>query len=446
MKKEHWLLIGSATLTLLLALLLLRWLAPQLIGLPLDLTLVRSSREIPPFYANIFERSDEVRPDGYLLNDPVMLVRAPPLYPDIHGLGPNDILGFRNRFVPTVADLVTIGDSQTYGNNALLEQSWPGWLGHVLKMKDLVIYNMSTGGWSAPQYLKAFEYAARLQPNVVIVAFYSGNDPTESFTLAYGNESWSFLRPDPHLRASDAPTVIFPPPESDLWKVRFKDGSESVFTAKLRYTSNDRDHPAVRAGWSILSAVAVRLSAEANKKGIKLVMTVVPTKELAYARKVASDGLAPPEEYRALITAEAANITELASQIKTLPNVHYIDLVEPLQSAVLKPKAHYPSDINGHPLSDGYKVIAETLYPTALRLNPARPLGPMAIKTKDNEHVLLLATREGIWRVSSTQVLAANGWRPGSVPVVTGWDLSGKPFRGDLTEINPRRFGPDAVR
>lgn len=446
MKKEHWLLIGSGTLTLLLALLLLRWLAPQLIGLPLDLTLVRSSREIPPFYANIFERNDEVRPDGYLLNDPVMLVRAPPLYPDVHGLGPNDILGFRNRFVPTVADLVTVGDSQTYGNNALLEQSWPGWLGHVLKMKDLVIYNMSTGGWSAPQYLKAFEYAARLQPNVVIVAFYSGNDPTESFTLVYGNESWGDLRPDPNLRASDAPAVIFPPPESDSWKARFKDGFETVFTPKLRHTSNDRDHPAVRAGWSILATVASRLSTEASKKDIKLVFTIVPTKELVYARKVSSDDLAPPEDYRTLIAAEATNITELASLIKALPNVLYIDLIEPLQLAVLKPKTHYPSNLNGHPLAEGYKVIADTLYPAVLRLNPARPLGPVAIKTKENEHLLLLATREGIWRVSSTQVLAANGWRPGSVPVVTGRDLSGKSFRGDLTETNPRRFGPDAVR
>lgn len=446
MRKEHWLLVGSIALTLFVALLLLRWLAPQLIGLPVDLMLVKSSREVPPFYANIFERKDQVRPDGYLLNDPVMLVRAPPLYPDTQGMGPNDVLGFRNRMVPTVADLVTIGDSQTYGNNTILEQSWPGWLGPTLKNKDLVIYNMSTGGWSAPQYLKAFEYARRLQPNVVIVAFYSGNDPMESFTLVYGNEHWGFLRPDPNLKESDAPAVIFPPPESDTWKVRFTDGTETVFSPKLRFTSNDRNHRAVRAGWSILSTVAAHLASEASKTNTKLILTIVPTKELVYARKIAAEGLVPPEEYRALIAAEATNITDLAEQIKALPNVHYADLIELLQLAVLQPKAYYPTNLNGHPLADGYKIIAEALSPTVLRLNPARPLGPMAIKANNNNHVLLLATREGVWRVSSTQVLAANGWKSESVPVVSERDLSGKPFRGDLTEINPRRFGPDAIK
>jgi lysophospholipase L1-like esterase len=446
MRKEHWLLVGSVTLTLLVALLLLRWLAPQLIGLPVDLTLVRSSREVPPYYANVFERNDAVRPDGFLLNDPVMLVRAPPLYPDGNNKGPHDILGFRNRAVPTVADLVTIGDSQTYGNNASLEQSWPGWMGSSLKNRDLVIYNMSTGGWSAPQYLKAFEYAARFQPNVVIVAFYSGNDATESFTLAYGNENWGFLRPDLNLKASDVPAVIFPTPESETWKVHFKDGSETIFVPKLRYTSNDRDHRAVRAGWSILSTVAARLASEANKRGIKLILTIVPTKELAYARKVAIENLAPPEEYRALVAAEAANITDFAKQIKALSNVHYVDLIEPLQLAVLKPSAYYPPSRNGHPLAAGYKVIAEALYPVVLQLNPARPLGPVAVTTNDDKRVLLLTTREGVWRVTSTQVLAANGWKLGNVPVVTERDLAGKPFRGVLVEINPQRFGPNAVR
>ena len=124
MKREWVLLLTSVTLTVVLALGLLRWLAPGLLGIPVDLQMVRVSEKLPPFFEGVFRIEDYQSPD-FILKDPYTSVRAKPLYPEINGMGPNDILGFRNRQVPNVAEVVVIGDSQTYGNNAILEQNWP---------------------------------------------------------------------------------------------------------------------------------------------------------------------------------------------------------------------------------------------------------------------------------------------------------------------------------
>ena len=42
-----------------------------------------------------------------------------------------DQWGFRNRSVPTAVDVVTIGDSHTYGNTAKSEDAWPSVAGRT---------------------------------------------------------------------------------------------------------------------------------------------------------------------------------------------------------------------------------------------------------------------------------------------------------------------------
>jgi hypothetical protein len=140
-------------LTLAACLLLLRRFAPTLLGLPPDLAVVQSSTEVPPFFDNIFRPSDfdyasplHVMDESFLIPDPVLL-RARPLFDDIGAWGPHDVLGFRNESVPNCADLITIGDSQTYGNNATIRSNWPGSLERSLGDQRLVLYNAAVGGW-----------------------------------------------------------------------------------------------------------------------------------------------------------------------------------------------------------------------------------------------------------------------------------------------------------
>jgi hypothetical protein len=269
MKKDWLLLLGTAVATVVLALLVIRWLAPQLLGVPKDLQLVQVRKQLPPFYEGVFRQGD-VRTQEILLQDPYTRIRGIPLLAEDFALGPHDILGFRNRAVPNVADVIAIGDSQTYGNNALLEDNWPSQLGRLLAPKHPIVYSMATGGWSAVQYLDIFTKAILFQPKVVVVAFYSGNDPLESFAMAYDIERWAALRPDPRLTGTEAPPVAFPPPESELWHVKFKDGCITTFSPKLRLASNMPDQPAVRAGYAIMRESARQISALAQSLNIGL--------------------------------------------------------------------------------------------------------------------------------------------------------------------------------
>lgn len=155
MKKDWLLLAASIAITLTIVLGILRWLAPQLLGISPDLQLVQIDKKVPPYFEHVF-RVEDFKSQVILIQDPITSVRAIPLYPDRGGYGPNDLLGFRNRAIPNSAKIVILGDSQTYGNNAVIEQNWPSFMHAELKSKGATLYNMSVGGWAAPQYLNMF--------------------------------------------------------------------------------------------------------------------------------------------------------------------------------------------------------------------------------------------------------------------------------------------------
>lgn len=445
---KEWLLLAAAVgVTLLLALGLIRWLAPQLLGIPLDLQTVRVSKEVPPFYENVF-RKDDYQSGDFLLKDPYTNVRARPMYYDVSGmLGPHDILGFRNISVPNVADIVTIGDSQTYGNNAALVANWPSQLGRLVADKPATVYSMAVGSWGAVQYANMATYASVFTPRVVIVAFYSGNDPQESVSLAYADERWAALRPEGHLdRSSVPPSPGFPPPVSAQWETRFLDGTTTTFTPGLRLVSNDTAYETVRAGYQIMEKVGRLMTITAEQANFQLVFTIIPTKELVYAEKLRRDGIVSPSDYEKLVDLERENIERLALSFRTLPRVEYVDLVAPLQKAALGRQPLYPGDMNGHPLPAGYRVIAEAMAPAVKRHLSAPPRGLLGIDRGDGRLTPVLVNAQGLWSFASEDLIAANGWRMENFRKTSMRDVVGIPLNGAITVANPEKFGPASLR
>ena len=101
------------------------------------------------------------------LLDPELISRGNPRYPE------HDANGFRNRAIPDSADIVTIGDSQTYGSGVAFDQAWP----RVLeKLSSCRIYNMAFGGYGPLQYSVLAREAVRFKPRLIFVAIYFGND------------------------------------------------------------------------------------------------------------------------------------------------------------------------------------------------------------------------------------------------------------------------------
>lgn len=444
MKKDLLLTLGVTIATLAISLAGIRLFMPQLLRIAPDLQVVELDERIPAFYENVFNAKSDWHEDGYLYNDPITMVRAPPFYPDLVEAGPNDVLGFRNRSVPNVADIIAIGDSQTYGNNAPLEGNWPSWMRKAIAEKRPVVYAMATGGWGAVQYLDMFRHAKRFQPRIVIVAFYTGNDSLDSFQAAYNIEQWSSLRVDPSLDRTAMSSIIVPKAAEDLWPVWFRDGVKTVFTPGRRLASNDTRNGAARVGYEIMAEVARTIAAEASGK-TRVVMTIIPTKELVYAPRLEQEKIALPPRFSNLIQAEKLNIQRLSATLQELADVIYVDVVTPLQRAALGSEQLYPDNDSGHPAEGGYKVIGDAVAKTVAPLLPESPQGLVAVMDESQQHYQLYLVTEGdLWDINDTKVLEANGWSGDEQPVtVMEYDLAGLRRRGPLSEVDPARFGPN---
>jgi len=91
-------------------------------------------------------------------------------------------LGLRSRRVPSQVDVVVLGDSQTYGINSSAEDAWPARLSEYTCRS---VYNMAVPASGPPHYLYNLDKALKLDPDLVIVGFYFGNDFWGSADFVY---------------------------------------------------------------------------------------------------------------------------------------------------------------------------------------------------------------------------------------------------------------------
>jgi lysophospholipase L1-like esterase len=432
------LVLASSLLAAGVGLLVLRLAVPRLFGASQDLKLLQLDTKVPAFFDNVFRDQDRTARDLMVL-DPIVRLRGRPFYPEAAGLGPHDLLGFRNREVPNVADVVTIGDSFTYGNNAALANNWPS----VLKAKlGASVYNLAMGGWGAVQYLDIFSKALFLEPRVAVVAFYSGNDALDSFKDAYGIDRFADLRLDSTLTANDMPEVKFPAPPDQWWEVTFRDGTRTTFSPELRLACNNRDTKAVRAGYAIMAEVVRRLALRAAAEKVKLVVTIIPTKELGYAPRIEREGIQPPAPYTALIANEQQNIAEFAAAARRIPGVTYVDLVGPLQASVATDSGLYPTSSDGHPLPPGYRAIGEHLAAAVTGDLPDLRDGFYRLRGPDDREWYYLYRNHQLWVFHRPRVAEQNGWSPDDARPVTSRDIARLEVAGIISAVDRSRFGP----
>ena len=438
MKKTLLLVLVNLVVTLAATYLLVRWLAPGLVGAPVDLQVVQRDEKVPPFYETVFAS------DGRVKNDPLTGTRMERLVPEpAHVGGPFDVLGFRNRAVPIVADVIAIGDSQTVGRNATFDWSWPSRLAVAPEVSPASLYSMASGGWGPVQYLYMAEKALAFRPRVIVVAFYTGNDAFDAVKIAYHLDAWTSLRALP--AAPPNPPSRWPPSADDLWTVEL-DGMRHVFTANARLMTNDRSLESTREGYRIMAEVGRRIGRLAAKGGAAAVFTIIPTKELVYAPRLARAGIAERPEYAKLIADEAANVDDLARALAAVPGATYVDVVKPLQEAADRGEILYPPNQNGHPVSTGYDLIARVLAPRVAALLPESvDDGLVRIDDAPNarEPAYALVRDGGLWRFPTTALAERNGWKLSDARPVTVRDVAQLADQGYVLEVAPAAYGPD---
>jgi hypothetical protein len=97
------------------------------------------------------------------------------VYPD------HDEWGYRNAARPERVEVVALGDSQTYGTGVRRDEAWPPALERRL---GISVYNMGNPNFGAPHYGLELQPALSLEPRVVLVTVYFGNDFYDAFRLA----------------------------------------------------------------------------------------------------------------------------------------------------------------------------------------------------------------------------------------------------------------------
>jgi len=340
-----------------------------------------------------------LNPADYLsattVRDEILGIRVPP------GTAGFDEWGFRNRRVPSAAEIVAIGDSHTYGNNAAMSESWPYVVGSVTGRS---VYNLSLGGYGPNQYYHLLKtHAVKLKPHWVFCGLYMGDDFENAFLMTYGRDYWSFLREG---RWGGVDADIWQVADSASWHegVRVWFSRKSIIyrlvvhgpvlgrlkgALQIRQASRGEDrsttslivaragiqeafrpiairdrlnqsNAAVREGMRITFELLTLMDKTCHVTGCQLVVVLIPTKETVFADYL----LRNPEMHLGRVVAELVE-HERRARTKLLEfldaaKIPYVDTLPALRRRVTD-QLYTRSDRDMHPGKNGYRVIGEAV-------------------------------------------------------------------------------------
>jgi hypothetical protein len=157
------------------------------------------------------ERVDRLLSPGLerTLPDARLGTRPNPALPD------HDVAGWRNEARPERAAIVTIGDSQTYGDEVRREDAWPQRLGRQLGRSS---YNLALGGYGPVQYLRLVDDAMELAPELVLVGLYAGNDLADAYSAVHERGLAPELLPDASRRSALAAAAAQRGDLAEAWR------------------------------------------------------------------------------------------------------------------------------------------------------------------------------------------------------------------------------------
>ncbi len=345
--------------------------------------------------------------DAPVTPDPHLVLRGNPLNRE------HDAAGYRNPRRPTKADIVVLGDSQSYGPSDP-RLAWPRLLSAETGQS---VYNMSLPGYGPGQSLLQLDDALSLKPGLVIVAPYFGNDFFDAFILALrhpdlGNslpvalwEAAAALERQRPLEleqdvlliyelgqpsASPKPSAVrrliaehvklygllralkhrfmAAPTQSPLLSREFTSAASALSPAQRQFASPlvgpdwrtiltapyrgrvlDDRDPRIRFGFAIARHAVRAISERCQAAGVDLLVVLIPTKESVFWPRVAAPDR--PPGLRQLVTDEERLRQEWVSDLRA-SGVKYLDA---LRAAPTQP---YYEDVDGHPNETGQRIIA----------------------------------------------------------------------------------------
>ena len=328
--------------------------------------------------------------------------------------------GFRNHSVPNKADIVIMGDSQTQGVNAKMDEAWPQVLA---RLSGKTVYQMAFIERGVPQHYFLLDQALEFDPSLVMVGLYLGNDLLDAYNLVYNYDFWQKWRlpesdgSDLQIRDEEVRTMINYGVDKNslsfyLIKLRQWLRSKSYFYALLgdgtrkirealglaetkeekqrrieqwisshpeegyiypddkvktilspsyRLKTVDLSDPQTTEGWRLTQLMLKEMNSKINSYNKKFIIVIIPTKELVYGTFMKNKDIIIPENLVEIISKED-NLKNAVLQFCSEQNIICIDTTPALAQALQEGIRIYPESLNGHPLARGYEIIAKAVY------------------------------------------------------------------------------------
>lgn len=273
--------------------------------------------------------------------------------------------GFRNPTTHSRADVAFIGDSYIEAVQTPLGSTLPQL---VARSTGLTVANLGLSGYGPQQELAVFErYALPLEPEVIVWAFYEGNDLADL-------QKYDQMRPQLGSEVPTEPGLIdrtFSKNLLDALYLRLKscEPSPKAQTQSGIFTDRDRrqttiyfdglGRPLGAAELDALTrfeAIFERAHEQAAARGVRLILLFVPTKFRVY-----HDLVRFPEEspgMRAEPNDLPQRLTALASYLS--PPLEFLDLTDAFRSAAALGEHVYLAD-DSHWTPSGHRIAATAL-------------------------------------------------------------------------------------
>jgi hypothetical protein len=356
------------------------------------------------------------------------------------GVPGHDARGWRNPTAYRKADVVALGDSQTYGENVAAAEIWPRRLEAMISHP---VYDMAYGGYGPVHSLLLWREATDLEPRVVIEALYSGNDLYDAFNIVYNRGQLPELKSaEARIRkqVEDAEKIepisqrvdrLFrmgraaPPASQDdpgasspptglraflgahsrifglLRRARFElhtnevapalsDMSwddakafalqnpaccevftsgefKTILTADYRLSALNLEDPRIGEGLRLCLESIRRMNELASAKDIKLVVLLIPTKELVFREQWKS-----PSRNFVLLVENEERMWQIVKEHLGQHRIVYVDALPALREQLGGGRQPYPVTQDGHPNRYGHLAIAQALAPVVQKLTGAR--------------------------------------------------------------------------
>jgi hypothetical protein len=380
-----------------------RFTPKQFIFLGLSLLLIVVALEITIQLAVLFSSKldimiSKVPRTPHSISDSVYGVRPNPDFPG------HDAWGFRNLSVPTSADIVAMGDSQTYGTGISSRYNWPSKLDWISQKS---VYNMSWGGYGPVHYYKLMDRALSLKPKLIVVAYYFGNDLYDSYQMVFIRKQCTELLTTQSGASSPLATVqptIEPSPFTNnvkdsqnswphfFWNhskllglvrpfkdvlrvdafnffyqtkiaknpdlIFFKEGSIlTTFDVLARLPGLDDTHPDVSQGFDLTLAALAQMNKRARENNILFGVVIIPTKESVFSPFFQSHAHKNNDVYQRIVESETRFESLLRHFLEdnSIPSFY---VKTHLQNLIREGTSPYRISTDGHLNRFGQEIIA----------------------------------------------------------------------------------------